>query len=118
MCVMTSELALERPAVSLKDLGRAEYEPTWRSMKAFTMERTAETQDQIWLVEHPPVYTLGVGARGEHLPRLDNGIPIVRTDRGGQITYHGPGQAVAYLLVDMKRRGLSVRPVVRLMETA
>ena len=99
-------------------LGRVDYEPTWRAMQAFTAARTAETPDEIWLLEHPPVYTLGVAGKDEHLPRIDNGIPVVRIDRGGQITYHGPGQIVAYLLLDMRRLGLTIRPLVRRMESA
>jgi lipoyl(octanoyl) transferase len=102
----------------VRRLGRADYEPTWRAMQSFTAARTVETPDELWLVEHPPVYTLGVAGRDAHLPRDRNDIPVVRIDRGGQITYHGPGQAVVYLLLDMKRRGLTVRPLVRLMEAA
>jgi lipoyl(octanoyl) transferase len=104
------------PEVRLRRLGRAEYEPTWRAMQAFTAGRAAEAPDEIWLLEHPPVYTLGVAGREEHLPRIANGIPVVRTDRGGQITYHGPGQIVLYTLLDLHRRGLTVRPLVRLLE--
>jgi lipoyl(octanoyl) transferase len=115
---MTGELAVERPALRVKELGLAAYEPTWRAMQAFSTTRTSETRDEMWLVQHPPVYTLGIAARPLHLPRVDNGIAVVRTDRGGQITYHGPGQVVVYLLLDMKRRGLTVRPLVRLMEGA
>jgi lipoyl(octanoyl) transferase len=107
-----------RSSILIKRLGRVEYEPTWHAMKDFTARRTVNTPDELWLLEHPPVYTLGVAARPQHLPRLDNGVPIVKTDRGGQITYHGPGQTVVYLLLDMRRRGLSVRPLVRLMENA
>jgi lipoyl(octanoyl) transferase len=106
------------PAPLVRRLGRTEYEPTWRAMREFTTARVAGTADEIWLTEHPPVYTLGVAGRSEHLPRSANGIPVVKVDRGGQITYHGPGQAVAYLLIDLKRRGLSVRPLVRIMERA
>jgi len=106
------------PAIEIRHLGRAEYEPTWRTMQTFTAQRDAATSDEIWLVEHPPVYTLGIAARAQHLPRLDNGIAVVKTDRGGQITYHGPGQIVAYLLLDLRRRGLSVRPLVTRMEQA
>jgi lipoyl(octanoyl) transferase len=87
-------------------------------MQDFTSHRTSGTADEIWLLQHPPVYTLGVAGRPEHLPRIANGIPVVRVDRGGQITYHGPGQLVAYLLLDLRRRGLSVRPLVRMMEQA
>ncbi len=109
------EQALE---VRLRRLGRADYEPTWRAMQEFTAGRAPATVDELWLLEHPPVYTLGVAGRAEHLPRLANGIPVIKVDRGGQITYHGPGQVVIYLLLDLRRRGLSVRPLVRLMEQA
>jgi lipoyl(octanoyl) transferase len=106
------------PATRVRRLGRTEYEPTWHAMREFTATRGAGTVDELWLTEHPPVYTLGVAGRSEHLPRAPNGIPVVKADRGGQITYHGPGQVVAYLLIDMKRRKLAVRPLVRLMERA
>src|SRR5262245_9871445 len=99
--------ATARPAASaprVRNLGRTGYEDTWRAMRDFTAGRDAGTVDEIWITEHPPVYTLGVAGRPEHLPRAANGIPVVRTDRGGQITYHGPGQAVVYLLLDLKRR--------------
>lgn len=102
----------------IRRLGRADYEPTWRAMQAFTTGRTEDTPDELWLVEHPPVYTVGVAGRSAHLPRVDNGIPVVFVDRGGQITYHGPGQAVVYTLVDLARRGLSVRAFVRMLESA
>jgi lipoyl(octanoyl) transferase len=104
--------------ILVKRLGGVEYEPTWRAMQDFTAARCATTRDELWLLQHPPVYTLGIAGRAEHLPRIDNGIPVVRTDRGGQITYHGPGQIVVYLLLDMRRRNLSVRPLVRIMEHA
>ncbi len=113
--------ALPGTAVSaprVRRLGRTDYESTWRAMREFTAARSAGTADEVWLTEHPPVYTLGVAGRSEHLPRAPNGIPVVRSDRGGQITYHGPGQVVAYLLLDLRRRGLSVRPLVRIMERA
>ncbi|MCE3000796.1 MAG: lipoyl(octanoyl) transferase LipB [Betaproteobacteria bacterium] len=87
-------------------------------MRDFTTRRDASTRDELWLLEHPPVYTVGIAGRDEHLPRIDNGIPVERIDRGGQITYHGPGQLVLYLLLDLRRRGLSVRPLVRRMEQA
>ena len=108
--------SIDSPAV--RRLGRVDYEQAWHAMKDYTARRTAGTPDELWLLQHPPVYTLGVAARPQHLPRLANGIPLVKTDRGGQITYHGPGQPVIYLLLDMRRRGLSVRPLVRLMENA
>ncbi|MGH8623110.1 MAG: lipoyl(octanoyl) transferase LipB [Burkholderiales bacterium] len=104
------------PEVLLRGLGRVEYEPTWRAMQTFTATRAPSAADEIWLLEHPPVYTLGVAGRAEHLPRVANGIPVVKTDRGGQITYHGPGQVVLYTLLDLRRRGLAVRPLVRLLE--
>lgn len=106
------------PLPLVKRLGLVDYEPVWRAMQSFSAGRTAATADEIWLLEHHPVYTLGVAGRPAHLPRAANGIPVVRIDRGGQITYHGPGQLVAYLLLDMKRLGLGVRPLVRSMETA
>jgi lipoyl(octanoyl) transferase len=86
-------------------------------MKEFTDTRTGDTPDEIWLLQHPPVYTQGVAGRPEHLLH-ENGIPVVRTDRGGQITYHGPGQIVAYLMLDMRRLGLGVRELVSRMEGA
>lgn len=85
-------------------------------MREFTQARVQGTRDELWLLEHPPVYTVGIAGKTEHWPRTDNGIPVLRIDRGGQITYHGPGQLVAYLLLDLRRRGLSVRPLVRRME--
>ncbi len=87
-------------------------------MQTLTAQRDAATRDEIWLLQHPPVYTQGLAGKPEHLLRADTGIPVVKIDRGGQITYHGPGQLVAYLLLDLKRRGLGVRPLVRKMEAA
>ena len=86
-------------------------------MQAFTLGRTAETRDEIWLVEHPPVFTLGHASRPEHL-HAPGDIPVVRTERGGQVTYHGPGQVVAYLLIDLRRRSLTVRDFVSTIEDA
>jgi lipoyl(octanoyl) transferase len=103
--------------VCVRTLGRTEYEPTWRAMQSFTAARTPDTRDEIWLTEHPPVYTLGLAGRREHLLR-DNGIPAIKVDRGGQITYHGPGQLVAYLLFDLKRQGLGIRSMVRNIEAS
>jgi lipoyl(octanoyl) transferase len=99
-------------------LGVVGYESAWRAMQSFSAARDSRTPDEIWLLEHPPVYTLGVAAKTEHLPRVANGIPVVKSDRGGQITYHGPGQTVAYLLLDLRRRALGVRTLVRWMEQA
>lgn len=87
-------------------------------MREFTLARQADTPDELWLVEHPPVYTQGLAGKPEHLPRIDNGIPVVKTDRGGQITFHGPGQVVIYALLDLRRRGLGVRALVRKLERA
>ena len=102
----------------VKHLGCVDYLHTWRAMRDFTLQRAADTCDEMWIVQHPAVYTLGVATRSEHLPRIDNGIPVVKTDRGGQITYHGPGQLVVYLMLDMQRLKITVRPLVRLMENA
>ncbi|MBI3917926.1 MAG: lipoyl(octanoyl) transferase LipB [Betaproteobacteria bacterium] len=109
---------LEELEPRVRHLGVADYETTWRAMQSFTTGRGADTQDEIWVLEHPSVYTLGVAGKAEHLPRVANGIPVVKVDRGGQITYHGPGQVVAYLLLDLRRRGLGVRTLVRQMERA
>jgi lipoyl(octanoyl) transferase len=102
----------------VRRLGVAPYEPTWRSMQRFTAARSADTPDELWLVEHPPVYTLGLNGKAEHLPRTENGIAVIKVDRGGQITYHGPGQIVVYTLLDLRRRGLGVRALVRKLENA
>lgn len=103
--------------VVLKQLGRTDYEPAWRAMRAFTAARSESTLDELWLTEHPPVYTLGLN-RKDARPPLRNDIPLVNTDRGGKITYHGPGQIVLYLLLDLKRNGLTVRQLVNRMEGA
>ena len=101
----------------VKSLGLVEYQPTWDAMKQFTADRTSVTRDEIWLVQHPPVYTQGLAGKPEHLLHSTN-IPVIKIDRGGQITYHGPGQIVAYLLLDMRRWKIGVRELVRLMEQA
>lgn len=100
----------------LRQLGPTAYEATWRAMQAFTSGRSAATADEIWLTEHEPIYTLGLAGRREHLLR-DNGIPVLKVDRGGQVTYHGPGQLVVYVLVDLARRRLGVRELVRTLES-
>jgi lipoyl(octanoyl) transferase len=97
--------------------GELAYEPTWREMQAFTATRGPESADELWLLQHPPVYTLGLAGKAEHLLQASE-VPVVKIDRGGQITYHGPGQAVIYLLIDLHRRRLMVRQMVRLMEQA
>lgn len=92
-----------RPATPLiRELGRADYEPTFAAMRAFTDARTPESQDELWIVEHPPVFTLGLGADRAHV-LAPHGVPVVQTDRGGEVTYHGPGQVVIYLLMDLRR---------------
>ena len=86
----------------IRNLGRADYEPVFRDMRSSTDARTADTPDELWIVEHPPVYTLGLGADVAHV-LAPHGIPVVQTDRGGEVTFHGPGQAVVYLLMDLRR---------------
>ena len=100
-----------------RNLGLVEYQPTWQAMQEFTATRGPDTPDELWLLEHPPVYTLGLAGKPEHLLRATN-IPVVKIDRGGQITYHGPGQIVVYLLLDLKRRNIGVKELVRRMEQA
>jgi lipoate-protein ligase B len=113
--------AVDAPRSSTRALVRAlgctDYEATWRAMQAFTDARTAATRDEIWLTEHPPIYTLGLAGRRQHLLR-ENGIPVLKVDRGGQVTYHGPGQLVAYLLIDLRRLRFGVRGMVRRIEGA
>jgi len=101
----------------IRQLGRVEYEPTWRAMQAFTAQRLPDTPDELWLLEHPPVYTQGQAGKPEHLIATTD-IPVVPIDRGGQITYHGPGQVVAYVLVDLRRRGYGIRELVTRLEQA
>ncbi|HQR50226.1 MAG TPA: lipoyl(octanoyl) transferase LipB [Methylophilaceae bacterium] len=100
-----------------RHLGLTDYEATWRAMQDFTAQRQADTPDELWLTEHPPVYTLGLNRKDVRLPWRDD-IPLVLTDRGGKITYHGPGQIVLYLLLDLKRSGLKIRQLVDCMEGA
>lgn len=101
--------------IVVKKLGRVDYAPTWEAMRAFTKARDEASPDELWLLEHPPVYTVGQGAA---VPAVPNGIQIVKTDRGGDITYHGPGQIVAYTLFDLARRGIKVKQFVCLLEQA
>lgn len=105
------------PMHLVKRLGRVEYEPTYQTMRNFTASRTADTPDEIWIVEHPPVYTLGQAGKPEHILR-NVGIPLVQIDRGGQVTYHGPGQVVVYLLLDLARMQIKVRELVSAIEQA
>jgi len=101
----------------IRRLGRVPYEPTWRAMQRFTDERDATTPDEIWLLEHPPVFTLGLNGSREHVIAPGD-IPVVQTDRGGQVTYHGPGQLVVYPLINLRRHPLSVRQLVVALESA
>ena len=107
--------ALER--VCVKRLGCVEYAPTWEAMRSFTRQRTESTPDELWLLEHPSLYTLGQGADPAFGP-ASQAIPVIQTDRGGEITYHGPGQAIVYTLVDLARRGIKVKQFVWLLEEA
>jgi len=115
-----SQLRVPPPApdaVRERWLGRVPYEPTWRAMQQYTEQRDASTPDEIWLLEHEPVYTLGMNADRAHV--LSPGsIPVVQIDRGGQVTYHGPGQLVVYPLIDVRRAGLSVRDLLTALESS
>lgn len=105
------------PRPVLRWLGRADYEPTWQAMQRFTDQRDAATPDELWLLEHPPVFTLGMNADPAHVLGAGD-IPVVRIDRGGQVTYHGPGQLVAYVLWDLRRARIGVRELVTTLEQA
>lgn len=106
-----------QPQLLVRHLGRRPYQPVWDAMKAFTDSRTSETPDEFWVVEHDPIYTQGQAGKAEHL-LAPGDIPVVQSDRGGQVTYHGPGQLVLYVLVDVRRSKLSVRELVTCLETA
>lgn len=101
----------------IRQLGLADYQPVWRAMQEFTNQRDSATEDELWLVEHPPVFTLGQAGKAEHILCPGN-IPVIHVDRGGQVTYHGPGQIVAYPLIDLKRHGLGVKALVSGIEQA
>ncbi len=101
----------------IRHLGLAEYASTYQAMRRFTDTRGTTTPDELWVLEHPPVYTVGIAGRAEHFPRSGE-LPVERVDRGGQISYHGPGQAIVYALLDLARRGLTVRAMVTLLEQA
>lgn len=105
------------PDLLVRDLGLSDYGATWAAMRAFTDARSADTPDELWLLEHPPVFTLGQAGRPEHL-LAPGDIPVIATDRGGQVTYHGPGQPVAYVLFDLHRAGVGVRDLVHRLEGA
>ncbi len=101
----------------IRTLGRTDYLATWQAMQAYTLSRTLDSADELWLTEHAPVYTLGLNRKAVRPPSR-NDIPLIEVDRGGKITYHGPGQVVIYLLIDLKRRAISVRSLVSAMENA
>jgi lipoyl(octanoyl) transferase len=103
--------------LQVRRLGLMDYEPVWRAMQAFTDRRDENTADELWLVEHPPVFTQGQAGRAEHILAPGN-IPVIQVDRGGQVTYHGPGQIVAYPLIDISRSGMGVRQLVKGIEQA
>lgn len=101
--------------IQIRSLGKAEYQPTWNAMRAFTDARTESTLDEIWLVEHPSVYTMGLKGRDGTLSQIDH-VPLVYSDRGGDITYHGPGQVVLYPLIDIARLGIGIKTLVQALE--
>jgi lipoyl(octanoyl) transferase len=101
--------------LGFRELGQVDYEPTWHAMQRFTATRGADTPDEIWLLEHSPVFTQGQAGKAEHV-LFSGDIPVVQVDRGGQVTYHGPGQLVAYLLLDVRRSGIGVRELVSRIE--
>lgn len=103
--------------VRIRSLGITDFEATCRAMQTFTLTRTPDTQDEIWLTEHPPVYTLGLNKKHLRMPH-QSAVPIIETDRGGKITYHGPGQAIVYVLLDLKRYALNIRQLVSILEAS
>ncbi len=108
-------MPLPSDRVLIKYLGLQAYQPIWSAMQDFTIQRNADSYDEIWLLEHPSIFTMGRNAQAEHILETSN-IPIINSDRGGQITYHGPGQLVIYLMIDIKRRTLGVRKLITLIE--
>jgi lipoyl(octanoyl) transferase len=106
-----------KPAILVRHLGRTDYTQTWLAMQQFNTDRTPSTADEVWVTEHFPVYTLGLNRQGVRLPNASD-IPLVMTDRGGKITYHGPGQLIIYPLLDLKRHDLSVRKLVSVLENS
>jgi lipoyl(octanoyl) transferase len=113
--VRSTRVRRDVPPPIIRRLGRVEYEPTWRAMQRFTDERDPTTPDEIWFLEHPPVFTLGMNASAAHV-LAPGEIPVVQIDRGGQVTYHGPGQLVVYPLLDLRRAGLGIRDLVTALE--
>jgi len=108
---------VSRPLLHLRQIGLCDYESSWRKMQHYTNQRTAASQDQLWLLQHPPVFTLGLAAKPEHLLSPGN-IPIIKVDRGGQVTYHGPGQLMAYLLLDLHQKEFGIKKLVTHIEQA
>lgn len=105
------------PKLVIKHLGRRDYEPVWREMQQFTDQREQNTLDELWLVEHPPVFTQGLAGKAEHVLAAGD-IPVIQVDRGGQVTYHGPGQIVAYPMINLRRHGIGVKSLVHGIEQA
>ena len=103
--------------LEVRDLGLSDYQSVWDQMRAYTLARSTNSIDQFWYLQHSPVYTLGLNGKRKHVLRTDN-IPLISTDRGGQVTYHGPGQLIAYLLIDMPRKHIGIKDVVNAMEQA
>lgn len=101
--------------LTIRNLGLQDYDITWQAMQRFTHERTRDTNDELWIVEHPSIYTLGLNGKREHLLTIGN-IPVINSDRGGQVTYHGPGQIIIYVLLDIKRLNLGIRQLVNILE--
>lgn len=109
-------LSFNEPVV-LKDLGIQDYLPTWEAMKKFTLDRDNSTQDELWFVQHPAVYTLGLNGKNEHILNPTN-IPVINIDRGGQVTYHAPGQLIVYCMIDLNRCGYGIQVFVRRLQTS
>ncbi len=101
--------------LTIRNLGLQDYDITWQAMQRFTHERTTDRNDELWIVEHPSIYTLGLNGKREHLLTIGN-IPVINSDRGGQVTYHGPGQIIIYVLLDIKRLNLGIRQLVNILE--
>ena len=101
--------------LTIRNLGLQDYDITWQAMQRFTHERTTDTNDELWIVEHPSIYTLGLSGKREHLLTIGN-IPVINSDRGGQVTYHGPGQIIIYVLLDIKRLNLGIHQLVKILE--
>lgn len=112
---MIQDLDIPNLPLVIRQLGQQDYQATWETMKEFCIQRTNETNDEVWFVEHPSVFTQGVSGKPEHILSTSN-IPIIQTDRGGQITYHGPGQLVMYVLFDLRRLGIGIRALVDVLE--